>query len=77
MHGKSRVETCVAKPGMIVGPGQFFKAAFVTMMWYIMCLPSISVAEISAAMLREVVNGFEKEPLENEDLVRIGRKASK
>jgi hypothetical protein len=36
-------------------------------------VPSITVTEIAAAMLDQVVNGFEKEPLRNEDLVRIGR----
>jgi hypothetical protein len=38
-------------------------------------LPAISVVEISAAMLDQVVNGFEKDPLMNQDLVRIGQKA--
>lgn len=41
----------------------------------VMGVPSVSVEEISAAMLRQVVEGFEKEPLECKDLVRIGRKA--
>jgi len=30
--------------------------------------------DISAVMLDQVVNGFDKEPLENEDMVRIGRR---
>ena len=42
-----------------------------------MSLPNVDVAEISAAMLHEVIHGFEKEPLENDDLVRIGREALK
>ena len=72
---KGKVEACVAKPGLITTPGQYFKAIFATAMKYVMGLPSVSVAEISAAMLHEVTNGFEKEPLENDDLVRIGRQA--
>lgn len=65
------------KPGIITAPGQFFKNAFASVMGYVMSVPSIYVHEISAAILHEVVNGFEKEPLMNEDLVRIGREAMK
>ena len=50
---------------------------FATIMKYVMSLPNVDVTEISAAMLQEVVHGFEKEPLENDDLVRIGRQALK
>lgn len=71
------METCVAKPGLITAPGQYLKMIFVTFAKYAMSLPNVSVAEISAAMLHEVVHGFEKEPLGNEDLVRIGREALK
>ena len=35
--------------------------------------PSIAVEEIAAAMIDQVVRGFEKEPLLNEDLSRIGK----
>jgi hypothetical protein len=35
--------------------------------------PTGDLNEIVAAMLDQVVNGFEKEPLMNEDLVRIGK----
>ena len=72
---KGQVEACVAKPGAITGPGQYRKMIFVTVMNYVMSFPSVSVAEVSAAMLHEVIHGFEKEPLENGDLVRIGREA--
>ena len=74
---KGQVEACVAKPGLITTPGQVLKRMFATVMWYVMGLPSVSVAEIAAAMLHEVVHGFEKEPLGNEDLVRIGQRALK
>jgi hypothetical protein len=33
------------------------------------------VSEIAATLIDEVVKGFEKETLLNEDLVRIGQKA--
>lgn len=67
----------MAKAGLITGPGQYLKMIFAVAMKYVMSLPSVSVAEISAAMLHEVIHGFEKEPLENDDLVRIGRQALK
>ncbi len=67
----------MAKPGLITTPGQVLKKMFATAMWYVMGLPSVSVAEIAAAMLHEAIHGFEKEPLENEDLVRIGQRALK
>lgn len=69
------MEACAAKPGLITTPGQFLKTVFATIMKYVMSLPSVDVKEISAAMLHEVVHGFEKEPLQNDDLVRIGRQA--
>ena len=71
------MEACVAKPGLITAPGQFFKNTFSAVLGYVVSLPSIYVHEISAAMLHEVVNGFEKEPLMNEDLVRIAREVTK
>ena len=43
----------------------------------VMGLPKVNVEDISAAMIHEVMHGFEKEPLENADLVRIGREALK
>ena len=44
-------------------------------MKYAMSVPNLTVEEISAAMLDEIINGFQKETLENDDLVRIGRQA--
>jgi len=40
----------------------------------VISMSTVSVTECSAAMLDQAVNGFEKEPLVNEDLVRIGRR---
>lgn len=40
---------------------------------WVASLPSICVQEISAAMLHQVVNGFEKDTLLNDDLAGIGR----
>lgn len=66
-------EACVAKPGLITR--SIVSSVFATGLKLVMGVPSVSVEEVSAAMVHQVVHGFEKEPLENEDLVRIGRKA--
>ena len=66
------VEACVSKPGLIITPGQILKTVAAK---YVISLPNVDVTKISAAMLYQVINGFEKEPLENDDLVRIGRQA--
>ncbi len=44
---------------------------------FVTSVPIVDVTEVSAAMLHQVMHGFEKEPLENDDLVRIGRQALK
>jgi hypothetical protein len=36
---------------------------------------NISLVDVAAAMLDQVINGFEKEPLMNEDLMRIGKQS--
>ncbi|KAK3305261.1 uncharacterized protein B0T15DRAFT_531771 [Chaetomium strumarium] len=67
------VEACTAKPGLISGPGK--PATLVTQVFTsVIGLPRIQVSEIAAALLDQVVSGFEKDTLRNEDLVRIGQK---
>ncbi|MCJ1473565.1 hypothetical protein MMC13_002216 [Lambiella insularis] len=72
---EKEIEACVAKPGLITASGQILKTISATALNYTMSVPSLDVREISAAMLHQVAHGFEKEPLENDDLVRIGRQA--
>ena len=67
----------MAKPGLICAPGQILKMIAATILKFVMSLPNVDVREVAAAMLHEVIHGFEKEPLENDDLVRIGREALK
>lgn len=74
---KGALEACVAKPGFIAGPGRYWKTIAATALNMVMGLPKIDVGEISAAMIHQVMQGFEKEPLENADLVRIGQQALK
>ena len=74
---KGALEACVAKPGLISAAGQYLKSMLHTVLNIVMSLPKVDVGEISAAMIQEVMSGFEKETLENADLVRIGRLALK
>jgi hypothetical protein len=68
------IEATVAKPGLILEPGNWGHWLRSWLLWLVASLPSIGNVEISAAMLDQVLNGFEKDPLVNDDLVRIGRK---
>jgi hypothetical protein len=70
---KGLVEACVAKPGFITVQGDYLKLAFGTVLRWTGMATTIDVTEISAALLNQAINGFEKEPLTNDDLVRIGR----
>ena len=74
---KGALEACVTKPGFITASGQYLKTMLATVLKIVMSLPNVDVGEISAAMIHEVIHGFEKETLENADLVRIGRQALK
>lgn len=61
-HGA--VQSCVVKPGLIDAPGAEKRE--------IPGLPHIDLPDIAAALLEQVVSGFEKDTLSNDDLVRIG-----
>jgi hypothetical protein len=63
------VEACCAKPGLIYRDENLV-ASYTR--WVPLPVPRIPVGEVAAAMLDQVVKGFEKEPLQNEDLARIG-----
>jgi len=64
----------VAKPGWITAATFTTRSIIAFVMRWTIGLPSVSVSEISATMLDQVANGFDKEPLMNDDLVRIGRR---
>jgi hypothetical protein len=66
---------CVAKPGLITH--SYASSFFALGLRLAMSVPSVRLEEVAAAMLQQVTtaHGFEKEPLQNEDLVRIGRRA--
>lgn len=72
-HG---IEACVSKPGLIKPSKQSIAGAALSIFLKVTgAAPSLKIEEIAAAMLQQVANGFEKEPLENADLVRIGQAA--
>ena len=74
---KDALEVCVVKPGFITARGQILKTLTAMALKFMVSLPSLDIKEVSAAMLHQITNGFEKEPLENADLVRIGCQALK
>lgn len=37
-------------------------------------IPEVDLTEVAAAMLDQVLRGFERDTLSNDDLVRIGRR---
>jgi hypothetical protein len=73
------VEVCVAKPGMITSSGTIFKAGQAFLFGFANIFApvvrTIALSECAAALLSQVVHGFEKEPLTNADLVELGRAA--
>lgn len=66
-ESKGLVQSCVTKSGFINAPGKVAPN--------VPGLPLVELQDIAAAMLDQVVNGFEKDTLSNDDLVRIGKKA--
>ncbi|KAH6656867.1 hypothetical protein BKA67DRAFT_532110 [Truncatella angustata] len=70
-------EAAAAKPGLISSNQTVARSILGTFMRVTGAFPNVKVEEIAAAMLQQAVNGFEKEPLENADLVRIGQAALK
>ncbi|CAI6235652.1 unnamed protein product [Periconia digitata] len=66
------IEATVAKPGLIVDPGNLGQRVLSMGLRVTGVVPSVGLREISKAMLDQVVGGFEKDPLLNADLVRLG-----
>lgn len=71
------IEVCVAQPGMITSSVTFWRTVqallfgFTNM--FTRAIPNVSRTELAAAILGQVVRGFEKEPLTNANLVQLGR----
>ncbi|KAJ6512995.1 hypothetical protein C8R45DRAFT_1049963 [Mycena sanguinolenta] len=71
-HSDEGFEACVVKPGPITHDAESLAMAEKLKARGI---PNIDLKEISAAILQQVVHGIEKEPLMNDELAIIGRKA--
>ncbi|KAK1613496.1 hypothetical protein BDP81DRAFT_466795 [Colletotrichum phormii] len=71
-----QTDACVVKPGLITAPNDFMKMALAYVLSWTISLPSIGVNEISSAMLNQSILGFEKDTLEKDDLVRLGKGGS-
>lgn len=63
------IEAAAAKPGLITDG--IAKKALAATLWLTMGVPSIEIGKCARAMLDQVMRGFEKEPLMNDDLVKI------
>jgi hypothetical protein len=72
-HKDAGFEACVAKPGLITSAGSPLKTMFITAASWVGA-SKVDVSECVAAMIDQVMNGFEKDPLANADLVTLGRK---
>jgi len=75
------VDVHIVRPGMVWAPTTFWRTAhanaFRATNIFTRAIPNISRTELSAAILDQLVHGFEKEDLSNADLVRIGGAALK
>jgi hypothetical protein len=69
------IEASIVRPGLITAPGEIKRNLMAFAVKTIISAPTISVAEVAAAMLDQAVSGIEKDTLDNGDLVRIGQRA--
>ncbi|RYP31941.1 hypothetical protein DL767_005482 [Monosporascus sp. MG133] len=65
------VEACAAKPGLIFGRGDVLRAALGSLIYWVSGIRTIAVADLARVMLDQVIDGFEREPLMDGDLVRL------
>ncbi|KAJ5816267.1 hypothetical protein N7447_008500 [Penicillium robsamsonii] len=79
--GKDGVEVCIAQPGVIADSTTWSRALVANLFRILNLfgrpLANVQRSELAAAMLNQVMDGFEKETLLNADLVRIGRRELK
>ncbi|KAF4970068.1 hypothetical protein FSARC_2814 [Fusarium sarcochroum] len=71
-----RMQVLITKQGSVNDPGMgVVKHAFKMLTHTIVNVPTIGRPEMTAALLDQAVNGFEKDTLMNAELVAIGKKA--
>ena len=73
------MEVCVAKPGYVYDGSSIMNTLthWVLSTDIVPDIPSTTLVNLCAAMLHQVLHGFEKEPLLGNDLTRIGKEALK
>ncbi|KAJ5372765.1 hypothetical protein N7517_004771 [Penicillium concentricum] len=78
---KEDVEVCIAQPGAIANSTTWSRALVANLFRILNLfgrpLANVQRSELAAAVLNQVMDGFEKETLLNSDLVRIGRRELK
>lgn len=62
------------KPGLITVPGLQMTSILARAASMVMPIPTVDRGDCVAVMLDQVIKGFEKEPLENADLVEMAKK---
>lgn len=74
---QTRAEVCIAKPGFITGNSGVLRGLFGTALWLTGAVETIDVREVAAAMLHQVVCGFEGTDgvLVNAEMVKLGKEA--
>lgn len=75
---KKDVEVCIARAGVIANSTTWSRALVANLCRILNLFgrpfPNIHRSELAAAVLNQVMDGFEKETLSNADLVRIGQR---
>lgn len=66
------ISPCIVKPGIITN-GEIFKGAFATLLSWTGIVENVSIEDVAAVMLEDVVRGIEEEMVENCALVERGR----
>ncbi|KAJ5358909.1 uncharacterized protein N7496_011322, partial [Penicillium cataractarum] len=73
----TNIETCIARPGVVTNSKTWGRAALASMLqvtnYFWRFIPNVSRRELAAAVLSQVLHGFNGEMLSNEDLGRIGQ----
>ncbi|KAK0721827.1 hypothetical protein B0T26DRAFT_739232 [Lasiosphaeria miniovina] len=72
-QSEGAIEPCIAKAGIVNAPGHE-RPFLIKALYYLIGLPKVENRHMAAALLDQVVNGFEKDTLMNDDLDRIGRR---
>ncbi|CAI7616330.1 unnamed protein product [Penicillium glandicola] len=75
---KEGVEVCIAQPGVIANSTTWSRALVANIFRVVNVFgrpfPNVQRSELAAAVLNQVIDGFEKETLLNADLVRLGQR---